>query len=63
MLNYLASLTDFGTQVCQTRVLVQNLNYSGVFFSDVCQKRHYKYPIVAFSTNATIVTKKNTTIV
>ena len=29
--NYLASLTDFGTQVCQTRVLTQNSNYSGVF--------------------------------
>ena len=30
--NYLASLTDFETWVCETRVLAQNSNYNGVFF-------------------------------
>ena len=33
------------------------------FFSGVCQKRHYRYPIVAFSINAAIGTKKKATIV
>jgi len=56
--NYLARWTDFGTRVWQTQVLAQNSNYSGVFFSGVCQKRHYRYPIVAFYINTAIGTKK-----
>ena len=53
MSNYLVSWTDFGT-----RVPAQNSNYSGVFFSGVCQKHHYRYHIVAFYINAAIGAKK-----
>ena len=27
---------------------LENEHYSGVFFSGICRKHHYRYPIVAF---------------
>ena len=47
-----------GTRIHGTRVpfkdTTKNWAYSGIFCSAVCQKRHYRYPIVAFSVNADI---------
>ena len=55
MSNYLVSWIDFGT-----RVPAQNSTFwlESKHYSGVCQKRHYRYPIVAFSINAAIGTKK-----
>ena len=37
---------------------LENKRYSHVFFSGVCQKCHYRYPIVVFYINAAIGNKK-----
>ena len=56
MSNYLVSWIDFGTRVCQTRVLAQNSNYGDVFLVTIVafvENATYRVPIVAFLTNPT----------